>query len=314
MATLVLERERKINLYDAEIEEAALQVIARRQPVAQDLRAVFAIDKVVTELERAADEAKKLALAVLADSESNGFRPGAATAREARQLGRLAVLMIRASLEAFDRLDPAAAAAVIHQDQEMDSEYAAALRRILTRAMEDVRQTQAAIEAAFIMRSLERIGDHARNIARHVGFIGGQFDPDRDGRAAGVALRQELVGIAVQARVPVPIVRRRGPDPGQWSSSDCRGSGSTHARAPLPRLSSRIESSMSTLKEKDMSRFKTGLEDRSALVAGCSSRCSGRCSRASRRSWMPPEVLREIAGWPPGARRPSQPGPTTIDA
>jgi phosphate transport system protein len=180
-ATLVLERERKINLYDAEIEEAALQLIARRQPVAHDLRAVFAIDKVVTELERAADEAKKLALAVLADSEANGFRPGAATAREARQLGRLAALMIRSALESFDRLDGAAAAAVIKQDQEMDAEYAAALRRILTRAMEDARQVQAAIEAAFIMRSLERIGDHARNIARHVGFIGGEFDPAATG-------------------------------------------------------------------------------------------------------------------------------------
>src|SRR6185312_1348538 len=154
VATLVLERERKINLYDSEIEEAALQVIARRQPVAQDLRAVFAIDKAVTELERAADEAKKLALTVLADSESHGFRPGAATAREARSLGRLAVLMIRAALEAFDRLDPIAAVGVIQQDQEMDSEYAAALRRILTLAMEDPRRLQAAIEAAFIMRSL----------------------------------------------------------------------------------------------------------------------------------------------------------------
>jgi phosphate transport system protein len=180
-ATLVLERERKINLYDAEIEEAALQLIARRQPVAHDLRAVFAIDKIVTELERAADEAKKLALAVLAESETNGVRPGAATAREARQLGRLAVLMTRSALEAFDTLDPIAAAAVIRQDQEMDAEYAAALRRILTRAMEDVRHTQAAIEAAFIMRSLERIGDHARNIARHVGFIGGEFDPNATG-------------------------------------------------------------------------------------------------------------------------------------
>ena len=149
-ATLVLERERKINLYDAQIEEAALQLIARRQPMAHDLRAVFAIDKVVTELERAADEAKKLALAVLADSEANGFRPGAATAREARQLGRLAALMIRSALESFDRLDPVSAAAVIRQDQEMDSEYAAALRRILTRAMEDARQVQAMIEAAFI--------------------------------------------------------------------------------------------------------------------------------------------------------------------
>jgi phosphate transport system protein len=180
-ANLVLERERKINLYDTEIEEAALQLIARRQPMAQDLRAVFAIEKVVTELERAADEAKKLALVVLSDSESNGFRPAAATAREARQLGRLAVLMIRAALEAFDRLDPLAAASVIQQDHEMDAEYAAALRRILTRAMEDARQLQSAIEAAFIMRSLERIGDHARNIARHVGFIGGEIDPQSTG-------------------------------------------------------------------------------------------------------------------------------------
>jgi phosphate transport system protein len=181
VATLVLERERKINLYDTEIEEAALQVIARRQPVAQDLRAVFAIDKVVTELERAADEAKKLALAVLAESDSSGFRPGAATAREARQLGRLASQMIRAAMEAFDHLDAAAAASVLTQDLEMDSEYAAALRRILTRAMEDARQVQAVIEAAFIMRSLERIGDHARNIAHHVGFIGGDIDPAATG-------------------------------------------------------------------------------------------------------------------------------------
>jgi phosphate transport system protein len=181
IAMLVLERERKINLYDSEIEEAALQLIARRQPMAHDLRAVFAIDKVVTELERAADEAKKLALTVLADSESNGFRPGASTAREARSLGRVAAVMIRAALEAFDRLDPVAAAQVIQQDQEMDAEYANALRRILTHAMEDPRRLQSTIEAAFIMRSLERIGDHARNIARHVGFIGGDFDPSATG-------------------------------------------------------------------------------------------------------------------------------------
>jgi phosphate transport system protein len=180
-ATLVLERERKINSYDIEIEEAALQVIARRQPVAHDLRAVFAIDKVVTELERAADEAKKLALTVLADSETNGFKPGAATVREARSLGRVATAMIRAALEAFDRLDPVAAAAVIQQDREMDAEYANALRRILTHAMEDPRRLQSAIEAGFIMRSLERIGDHARNIAHHVGFIGGEFDPTTTG-------------------------------------------------------------------------------------------------------------------------------------
>src|SRR5688500_19965887 len=132
IATLVLERERKINLYDAEIEEAALQVIARRQPVAQDLRAVFAIDKVVTELERAADEAKKLALTVLADSDASGFRPGAAPAREARALGRVAATMIRAALEAFDRLDPAAAAVALEQARATDSECANAMPRLPT--------------------------------------------------------------------------------------------------------------------------------------------------------------------------------------
>ena len=227
MATLVLERERKINCYDAEIEEAALQLIARRQPMAQDLRAVFAIDKVVTELERAADEAKKLALAVLADSESNGFRPGAATARDARQLGRLAVLMIRASLEAFDRLDPAAAAAVIHQDQEMDAEYAAALRRILTRAMEDVRQT-AGGDRSGVHHAVARA--HRRSRAQHRaprGFHRRAVRSQRDRRAAGVALRQELAGRSarLQAARALPaaeIVRRRGSSSGTVVSSDCR--------------------------------------------------------------------------------------------
>jgi len=69
----------------------------------------------------------------------------------------------------------------VEQDQEMDSEYASALRRLLTHAMEDPRRLQSTIEAAFIMRSLERIGDHARNIARHVIFIGGEFDPTATG-------------------------------------------------------------------------------------------------------------------------------------
>jgi phosphate transport system protein len=113
--------------------------------------------------------------------DSSGFRPGAATAREARALGRVAATMIRAALEAFDRLDPGAAVTVVEQDREMDSEYANALRRLLTHAMEDPRVLQSTVEAAFIMRSLERIGDHARNIARHVGFIGGEFDPSATG-------------------------------------------------------------------------------------------------------------------------------------
>ncbi len=90
----------------------------------------------------------------------------------------------------------------------MDSEYAAALRRILTRAMEDVRQTQAAIEAAFIMRSLERIGDHARNIARHVGFIGGHFDPDATGVLPASILRTSSFFVDSTCSTSEPLTER----------------------------------------------------------------------------------------------------------
>jgi phosphate transport system protein len=169
-ALLVRDRERRVNAYDLDVDEEALHVIARRQPMASDLRAVFAIDKIVAELERAGDEAKKLALVVLTDAESRGFRPGHAMAKDVRQLGRLAFSVLRASIECFDLLDASKAHAVLLQDRELDAEYAASLRRIVSRAMEDPRLMQGVIEAAFVMRSLERIGDHARNIARHVLF------------------------------------------------------------------------------------------------------------------------------------------------
>jgi phosphate transport system protein len=172
-ARLVMERERRVNAYDLTVEDEAMQVIARRQPVASDLRAVFAIDKVVAEFERAGDEAKKLALVVLSDSDARGFRPGNAMARDVRELGKLATVGLRLAVEAFDRLDGHAALNVLQQDRELDAEYAASLRRIVTRAMEDPRVMRGVIEAAFVMRSLERIGDHARNVARHVLFAVG---------------------------------------------------------------------------------------------------------------------------------------------
>jgi phosphate transport system protein len=172
-ARLVMERERRVNEYDFAVEDEAMQVIARRQPVASDLRAVFAIDKVVAEFERAGDEAKKLALVVLSDSDTRGFRPGYAMIRDVRELGKLATAGLRLSVEAFDRLDPGAAQNVLKQDRELDAEYAACLRRIVTRAMEDPRLMRGVVEAAFVMRSLERIGDHARNVARHVLFAVG---------------------------------------------------------------------------------------------------------------------------------------------
>jgi phosphate transport system protein len=169
VARRVIERERTVNQYDKSIDADHLTLIARRQPMASDLRVIIAISKIVAELERAGDEAAKIARTVLGD---RGSRPGPATTRDARHLGRLAVSLLRMSLEAFDRIDLAIAGEVIARDRELDEEYAAGLRRLLTRAMEDPRHFDVALEAAFVLKSLERIGDHARNLGRHIESIG----------------------------------------------------------------------------------------------------------------------------------------------
>jgi phosphate transport system protein len=175
-AQRVLEREAEVNEYNIALNSDELTLIARRQPVAGDLRAILAITKVVAELERAGDEAKKIARTVA----SQGSRPGPATTRDVRHLAQLAVSLLRSALEAFDRLDSAAAAEVITRDRELDAEYEAGLRRLMTRAMEDPRQVSIAVEAAFALKSLERIGDHARNLARSVQSIVGDIQQERE--------------------------------------------------------------------------------------------------------------------------------------
>lgn len=163
-AELVIERERTINAYDVMLDEEQLALIARRQPVASDLRVIIALSKMVAELERIGDESKKIARLVLTDA----GRPGRATARDARHLGQLAVALLRRSLEALDALEHTRADEVIAGDKELDAEYAAGLRRLMTRAMEDPRNFEVAVQAAFVLKSLERIGDHARNLARYL--------------------------------------------------------------------------------------------------------------------------------------------------
>ncbi len=165
-ARTVLEREHAVNAYDMSVDEETLTLIARRQPVATDLRAIIAMAKIVSELERAGDEAKKIALTVLGRAGRAGERPGPATSRDARHLGKLAVDLLRLGMEAFDQLELELAEVVVKRDQDLDNEYRDGMRRLLTRAMEDVRYFNVALEAAFVLKSLERIGDHARNIAR----------------------------------------------------------------------------------------------------------------------------------------------------
>ena len=167
-AERVVERERTVNAYDSILDEEQLSLIARRTPVASDLRIIISIAKVAAELERTGDEATKIARHVLA----GGARPTPAAARDVLQLARLALNQLRHALEAFDRLEGSVAADVIHGDRLVDAEYAAALQRVLARASEEPARFDTALEAAFVLKSLERVGDHARNLARHIQAIG----------------------------------------------------------------------------------------------------------------------------------------------
>ena len=172
-AERVIEREPAVNSYSARLEEEQLVLIARRQPVASDLKAIVAMSRAVAELERSGDEAKKIARTVL----RHRGRPGTASSRDARHLGRLAVDLLHLSLQAFDSLDSELATEVIARDRELDEEYSAGLRRLLTRAMEDPRHFEVSLDAAFVLKSLERIGDHARNLARHLLAVRPVADP-----------------------------------------------------------------------------------------------------------------------------------------
>lgn len=170
-AQLVAQREPQVNASERQIDQDSLQLIARRQPMAHDLRAILSFERTVTDLERIGDEANKIARLVLAGLSREGAgadRPAPSTAREVRQLGRLASQLVRAAVEAFDAMDAVAAQIVIDRDTELDEEYAAGLRRLLSRAMEDPRQLHGAVQSAFVLKSIERIGDHARNVAQQV--------------------------------------------------------------------------------------------------------------------------------------------------
>jgi len=185
-AQSVLEREAAVNEISVAIEAEALQLIARRQPVAADLRSIVGMMRAVAELERAGDESKKIAMTALGAAGRAGERPGPATARDARHLAQLAVSLMRLALESLDRVDHRTAELVVARDRELDAEYAAGLRRLLTRAMEDSRNFSVALEAAFVLKSLERIGDHARNVARVALAMGRSASPDGEPQPSSV--------------------------------------------------------------------------------------------------------------------------------
>jgi phosphate transport system protein len=171
LAQLVLSREEQVNELERYVDREAFRLIARHQPVAGDLRMAKAASRITVELERAGDEAKKIAkfAARLASGEPLG--PVNAVARYLRHMADLTAGMLREAVRALDESNADMAREVSARDAELDSEFDAALRQVLTLVMQDSRYLGATIDTVFALKGLERIGDHAKNIAEQVVFV-----------------------------------------------------------------------------------------------------------------------------------------------
>lgn len=167
-AEQVIEDDQKVNQLEISIDEECSRILARRQPAASDLRLVFAISKVTTDLERIGDEASKIARQAVRASEE-GRSPSNFV--EIRHIGNHVASMLRKSLDAFARLDVDVAVDTIVQDGAVDTEYASAMRSLVTFMMEDPRTISPVLNEMWALRSLERVGDHASNISEHVVYL-----------------------------------------------------------------------------------------------------------------------------------------------
>ena len=165
----VIAADHRVNAMEVALDGDISQLIVRRQPAASDLRLIMAISKAVTDLERIGDEAEKIAR-MSGQIHGRGRMPLDQFA-SVRHAAAAAVAMLRQGLDAFARLDAVEAAKVIREDRVIDSEFRSILRQLITFMMEDPRTISSALEVLWVAKAVERIGDHAKNIAEHVIYI-----------------------------------------------------------------------------------------------------------------------------------------------
>lgn len=169
LAREVMDNDHRVNALEVAIDEECSTVIARRQPAAKDLRMIMTVVKTITDLERIGDEAAKIARMTLSLYSSD--RPTVPRAAEIQHVADIALGMLRNALDAFARLDLAVAAKVVRQDEQVDSEFKAILRQLITFMMEDPRTISHALDILFIAKSIERIGDHSKNMSEYVVYL-----------------------------------------------------------------------------------------------------------------------------------------------
>jgi phosphate transport system protein len=171
LAAVVLSREPQVNDYESRIDRESLTFIALHQPVASDLRTARAISRAALELERVGDESKKIARFAAKVGAVAPHDPVSAVARSLRHMATLSTAMLRGAVRALDEANPALAREVLDRDRDLDEEFAAALRQVMSFVMEDQQFLRATVDTVFALKGLERIGDHAKNISEQVLYM-----------------------------------------------------------------------------------------------------------------------------------------------
>lgn len=168
LAEVVITNDYKINAMEVAIDEECIQILARRQPAASDLRLVIAVIKTITDLERIGDEAERVGRMALHFAETGGESK---MLIGISHLGEHVRSMLHDALDAFARMDTDAAISVAKQDAKADREYESILRELITYMMEDSRAIPNVLDVMWSARALERIGDRARNICEYVIYL-----------------------------------------------------------------------------------------------------------------------------------------------
>jgi phosphate transport system protein len=169
LAEEVIANDLRVNELEVSTDQACTQIIALRQPTAGDLRMIITIIKTITDLERIGDEASKIARYTLKSLDTD--RIVMPRYSEIRFMADLTLKMLRASLDSFARVDISSAGAISRQDLEVDEEFHLITRHLITYMMEDPRNISMFIDLMFVVKAIERIGDHAKNISKYVVYM-----------------------------------------------------------------------------------------------------------------------------------------------
>jgi phosphate transport system protein len=169
LAQEVMQADHRVNALEVQVDEDCSHIIARRQPAAGDLRMIMMVVKTITDLERIGDEATKIARVAQKIYESDRmYKP---RFNEIKTMVTLVREMLRTALDAFARLDVTRTVEVARQDEQVDEQFRAAMRQLITFMLEDPRTISMSLEVLFVAKAIERIGDHAKNIAEYVVYM-----------------------------------------------------------------------------------------------------------------------------------------------